>query len=382
MMVAVGSSKNAVAKLRIAFFSASLEAGGAERVIVNLAIAFMERGYPVQLLLAQAKGEFLAGLPKGIAVHDLGQKHVIRALPALIRILRVEHPDILLSFQTHTNLVALWAAKLARVKTKVVLEESSTMSVNAMLSSRKEVWIARLSAIFYPAADAIVAVSKGVAEDLAQTIHIRPEKIRVIYNPIVPPNLLELMQEQPKQPWMPSGSPPVVLAVGRLTAAKDYPTLLRAFARARQQKDMRLLILGEGEKRTELETLVKELGLEKDVQLPGFVPNPYAYMARASVFVLSSKWEGFSNVLAEALACGTPVVSTDCKSGPSEILEYGRYGMLVPVGDEIKLSSEILHGINAQPDKKPLRERGEMFSIGRAAEAYLGLFHSILRAKG
>lgn len=371
-------SKETVAKIKIAIFSASLVAGGAERVITNLAGAFMERGNPVQLLLAQMKGEFLADLPKGIYVQDLGQRHVIRALPALIHILRVEHPNILLSFQTHTNLVALWAAKLAGVQTKVILEESSTMSINAMLSSRKEVWITRLARIFYPASDAILAVSKGAAEDLAKTIHIRLDRIKVIYNPIVPPNLLELAQQQPKHPWISSGSPPVVLAVGRLTAAKDYPTLLRAFARARQQQDLRLLILGEGEKRLELETLVNELGLQKDVQLPGFVPNPYAYMVRASVFVLSSMWEGFSNVLAEALACGTPVVSTDCKSGPKEILENGRFGKLVPVGDPQALATAILETLHETPDRALLKQRAQDFTIDKSVKEYIRVFETCL----
>jgi glycosyltransferase involved in cell wall biosynthesis len=372
---------NAVDNFKIAFFLPSLVAGGAERVTVNLVCTFVERGYPVQLLLAQAKGEFLADLPAGVPIRDLGQAHVIRALPALRHILRAERPDILLSAQTHANLVALWAAKLARVQTKVIVKETSTMSVNAALSSPKDIVLTRLARIFYPAADAIVAPSKGAAEDLARTINIRLDKIKVIYNPTVSQTLLEKAHQLPNHPWMAPGSPPLVLAVGRLTAAKDYPTLLRAFARARQQQDLHLLILGEGKKRSELETLVRALGLEHDVQMPGFVPNPYAYMARASVFVLSSAVEGFPNVIAEALACGTPVVSTDCKSGPAEILDYGRYGALVPVGDDAKLSREILKVINSQPDKSILRRRGEIYSVERAAEAYLALFRSLLSEK-
>ncbi len=368
-----------MAELKIALFSASLAGGGAQRVILTLAQAFKERGHPVQLLLAQARGEFLGDVPAGIPVHDLGQAHVFQALPGLIRVLRRERPDILLSTQTHANLVALWAARLAGVQTKVVVREANTMSVNAALTSRKELLLTRLARIFYPQAGGIVAISNGAAADLRRTAHLRPEKIKVIYNPVVSPALLEKALQPPAHPWFASGCPPVVLAVGRLVENKDFPTLLRAFARARQRQELHLLILGEGNQRRDLEALVKTLGLERQVQLPGFTPNPFAYMAHAAVFVLCSRVEGFGNVLAEALACGTPVVSTDCPSGPAEILEGGRYGALVPVGDDEKLAEAILKALQSPPDKSLLQARGAEFSVDRAVEQYLALFHSLER---
>ncbi|NLO89188.1 MAG: glycosyltransferase, partial [Clostridia bacterium] len=188
---------------------------------------------------------------------------------------------------------------------------------------------------------AVVAVSQGVADDLVKTTGLMRELIKVIYNPIVTPELLEKAKESIGHPWFKPGQPPVILSAGRLTAAKDFPTLIHAFARVRAERLARLMILGEGEERPNLESLVRELGLESDVSMPEFVENPYAYMARAAVFVLSSAWEGFGNVLVEAMAVGTPVVSTDCPSGPAEILEGGKWGKLVPVGDVEKLAKAL-----------------------------------------
>jgi glycosyltransferase involved in cell wall biosynthesis len=167
------------------------------------------------------------------------------------------------------------------------------------------------------------------------------EKIKVIYNPVITPELFAKAEEPLDHPWFRPGEPPVVLGVGRLTQAKDFPTLIRAFALVRKERPARLMILGEGEERPKLEALVRELGLEEDVALPGFVGNPYKYIARAGVFVLSSAWEGLPTTLVEALALGTPVVSTNCKSGPEEILEEGRWGRLVPVGNIEELAKAI-----------------------------------------
>jgi glycosyltransferase involved in cell wall biosynthesis len=244
----------------------------------------------------------------------------------------------------------------------------------------KENLLPRLARIFYRRANAIIAVSQGVADDLVNNIGVSRNKTHVIYNPIVTPALLEKMQIVPSHPWFVPGTPPVVLAVGRLTAQKDYPALLHAFALARQEREMHLLILGEGEKRFELEAMVSSLGLENDVQMPGFVPNPYMYMARASVFVLSSAWEGFSNVIAEALACGVPVVSTDCPSGPAEILENGKFGKLVPVGDPNAMARAILATLDSIPDRRLLRQRAQVFSLETVTSQYIDLFESLLGA--
>jgi glycosyltransferase involved in cell wall biosynthesis len=185
---------------------------------------------------------------------------------------------------------------------------------------------------------------------------------------------LSVLAEAPmKDPWLAGGEPPVILGVGRLATQKDFSTLLHAFARVRSQRPARLLILGEGDKRFELEALAQNLGLARDVRLPGYADNPFAYMRRCSVFVLSSAYEGLPTVLIEAMACGAPVVSTDCPSGPAEILEGGRYGCLVPIGDPDAMASAILTILQDAPDTTRTRQRAEMFSIEASVDQYLNL---------
>jgi glycosyltransferase involved in cell wall biosynthesis len=232
----------------------------------------------------------------------------------------------------------------------------------------------------YLAADAVVAVSEGVADDLAAHFGIPRDRISVVHNPVVSGSLKEKAAAPIDHPWLASGAPPVVLSAGRLHPTKDYPTLIRSFARLRQVREARLLILGSGKndeetarRRAELIELAAELGVSEDVDLPGFVPNPLPYMARAAVFVLSSLWEGFGNVLVEALACGCPVVSTDCPSGPAEILDHGRYGRLVPVGDDSAMAEAMLTVLRNPPDRDVLRARGALFTVDRAVDAYLDL---------
>ena len=173
-------------------------------------------------------------------------------------------------------------------------------------------------------------------------------------------------------PWFAPGAPPVILGAGRLTEQKDFPTLIRAFALVRKKHPARLMILGEGEERSKLETLVQELGLEKEVSLPGFVDNPYKYMKRAAVFVLSSRWEGFPNVLVEAMALGTPVVSTDCPNGPAEILENGKWGELVPVGETQSLASAVLRTLDRVDvvRVKGAAERADQFRVESIIREY------------
>ena len=196
----------------------------------------------------------------------------------------------------------------------------------------------RLVRLFYPWADCIVGVSAGVAADVARLAAVDPETVRVIYNPVVTLDLVEDAQAPVPHPWFEDATP-VLVAAGRLRPQKDFPTLLRAFATLRASRDARLIILGDGPEIKNLEALVVELGLDEDVQLPGNTSNPYAYMARAAAFVLSSRWEGLPTVLVEALRCGAPVIATDCPSGSREILADGRYGTLVPVGDIRALAS-------------------------------------------
>ena len=356
----------------ICFFLPSLNAGGAERVMLNLARAFAERGLHVDMVLPKADGPYLAQVPQTVRVVDLQAPRVLASLPALVRYLRRERPAVLLSATDHANVVVLWARRLARVPDRVVVSVHSTLSITAQhapqMRGRVMPFFVRR---FYPWADKVVAVSKGVAEDLIECTGLPRERIQVIYNPVVTPEINSLAESPLDHPWFVSGKVPVVLGVGRLAAEKDFPTLIRAFARARKQRGARLVILGEGEERPNLEALIRELGLGADVALPGFVDNPYAYMARAAVFVLSSAWEGFGNVLVEAMAVGTPVVSTDCPGGPAEILDGGKYGSLVPVGDVAALAGAVSAALDKTHRAERLKRRAKEFSLERITRQYM-----------
>jgi glycosyltransferase involved in cell wall biosynthesis len=357
---------------QIAIFAPSLSGGGAERVMVNLAGAFTKRGLKVDLVLAKAQGPCLAAVPPEVRLVDLRASSILASVPQLVRYLRQEQPTALLSALDHANVIALWARRLAGVPDRVVVSVHSTLSIAAQHAPRIRGQLMPFFARrFYPWADIVVAVSKGVAEDLAECTGLPRERIQVIYNPVVTSEINSLAESPLDHPWFVPGEPPLVLGAGRLSAEKDFPTLIRAFARARQQRGARLVILGEGEERPDLEALIRELGLGADVALPGFVDNPYAYMARAAVLVLSSRWEGFGNVLAEAMACGTPVVSTDCPSGPAEILEGGRWGPLVPMGDVAALTEAILAQLDSTAPAGMVESVTARFHEDRIVEQYL-----------
>jgi glycosyltransferase involved in cell wall biosynthesis len=217
----------------------------------------------------------------------------------------------------------------------------------------------------------VVAVSKGVAEDLLRLAHLPSKKVRVIYNPVVTSELYRKAAEPLNHPWFGPEEPPVVLGMGRLTEQKDFPTLIHAFSYVRGELPARLMILGEGEDRSRLETLVRKFRLEGDVDLPGFVGNPFPYLKKASVFVLSSAWEGLPTVLIEALALGTPVVSTNCESGPAEILENGKWGKLVPVRNAEALARSIIEMLNQEERASPPSAVIERFTLDSAVRAYI-----------
>jgi glycosyltransferase involved in cell wall biosynthesis len=269
--------------------------------------------------------------------------------------------------------IALLARAAAGGDTRVVVSEHSHCSMSLRnAESRRGRMMGRFMRWTYPRADGVVAVSAGVADDLAQAIDLPRARIAVVYNPVVTPAVLEQSLAELRDPWFAAGEPPVILGVGRLTVPKDFPTLIRAFARLRRTRPARLLILGEGELRAELEALAGELGLTDEVRLPGFADNPFAYMRRSDLFVLSSTWEGFGNVLVEAMACGTPVVSTDCPSGPAEILEHGKWGRLVPVSDVEALADAMLATLDA-PTRPDVAVRAAEFNVASAVEGYLAV---------
>jgi glycosyltransferase involved in cell wall biosynthesis len=276
----------------------------------------------------------------------------------------------------HANLIALWARTLARVPTRVYVSVRSNLSQEAEHApSRVGRWLPRLARVFYPRAQAVIAVSQGVADDLEGLIGAGRARVLVIPNPVVTPDLTTLAAAAADHPWFKPGlivgAPPVVLAAGRLSPQKDFQTLIRAFALLVRDRDLRLLILGEGPERAALEFLVRDLGLTGRVALPGFRANPFALMARARLFVLSSAWEGLPGVLIQAMACGTPVVSTDCPSGPREVLADGRYGPLVPVGDPQALAHAIGETLDQPIAADLLRARADDFALAPVTRRYL-----------
>ncbi len=356
---------------RAAFFLPSLDGGGAERVMIHIARGFAERGVAVDLVLAQAKGPYLAQVPAAARIVDLRARRVLTSLPALIRYLRSERPQVLVSISSHGNIVALWARTAAHVPTRAFVTVHNIVSEAAQhpFATRARV-LPYLQRLCYPWADGIVAVSTGVAQDISHTTGIPLDRIHVVSNPVVTPELLERAREAPGHPWFGPGACPVILGVGRLSWEKDFATLVRAYALVRAQRAARLVILGEGPERPHLEALVRKLDGPADVDLPGFVPNPYAFMAHCAVFALSSATEGLPTALIEALAAGAPVVATDCRSGPREILQDGRFGRLVPVGNVAALAQAILATM-AQPQAAAPATAWQSFTLDTAVSNYL-----------
>ncbi len=348
-----------------------MEAGGIQRGLLNLATGLIERGYEVDLLLRRKRGAMLDQVPPGVRVIEARAFWPLAAralyqLPAsaraitktwlltrrprpfysvepLVDYLRAERPVALLATPTTAALAALWAAHLAESDVRVVAREANTLS--RQITHQRRAFgkhLPSLIAEWYPRAAGIVAPSQGVAEELAALTGLARDRIETIHNPVDVGRIRALAVESPDDPWLTTpNAPPVVLGAGRLVPAKDFPTLLRAFAGLRRQRPARLVILGEGRERRRLLGLASDLGVREDVRLTGHVANPFAYMARASVFALSSLYEGLANVLREALVCGCPVVATDCPSGSAEVLGHGRYGRLVPVGDAPALGNAL-----------------------------------------
>jgi len=394
--------------IHIALFVRSFEgSGGAEKVMLHLGRGLVAQGHRVDLVMARQKGHFLDQIPAEIRVIDLkvqsakqslwslpklgrdawfwakmvlAQKphYVLGALPGLTNYLKRERPDTIIASMDYPNVVTVLARDLARVQSRVVLTVHNTLSQEIAKSKKRRIKAQiEVDRRFYPRADAVVTVSQGVADDLARTLKLPIENLTTIYNPVVTETLKQQAEKALSHPWFRGDGPPVLLAVGGFKPAKDHATLLKAFALVRKKRPVRLLILGEGKLRGQLTQQAEQLGIAADLEMPGFVENPYKYMARTSLFVHSSIFEGLGNVLIEALACGCPVVSTDCPSGPGEILAEGHFGTLVPMEDEQSLAKAIIRSLDAPPDKKKLIARGDEFSLEKAVNNYLQLIYSL-----
>ena len=355
---------------RVALFTGSMRGGGAERVMLTLASGFAERGVGVDLVLVKAEGEYMDMAPEGVRVVDLDSRRTLTAAPRFLRYVRRERPAAVLSTLLTTDLAALLAKLIHGRRLRVVLRQAISFSGALEDEDSRTRLYMRLVRLLMPAADAIVAVSEGVASDLRVQVPRAADKIVTIHNPVVVPGLAKQAAESVEHRWFVDGGEPVVLAAGRLAPQKDYPTLLRAFAEVARSRPARLVILGQGPEREGLLALAARLGIAERFDLPGFDVNPFRYMARASVFALSSRYEGFPNVLAQAMACGTPVVSTDCRSGPREMLEDGRWGRLVGVGDWRAMAGAIEATLDAPMGGDALRARAGVYGVEGAVEGY------------
>ena len=408
---------------RVTFVLDSLSGGGVQRAWLSLAAVFLESCDRVDFAVCEPGGAFASRVPSGVRVFPLeptprmvtrlmalradprgllamlrpillagSPPGYLRYLHSFARYLTRERPSSVITGGRTLNIMAVWARELAGVDTRVLVSEHVSASQD-LEKKRSREWRRRyLPPVMrraYAAADAIVAVSDGVALDLAALTGLPRSSITTIYNPVIDARVLREAGEPVEHPWLRAGQPPVVLGAGRLIEQKDFPLLVRAFAAVRRRRRARLLILGAASdeaktaaRRAELMALAAELGVAEDVEVPGFAANLPAHLSRAAVFVLSSRWEGFANVLAEALACGCPVVSTDCPSGPAEVLGGGRFGRLVPLGNVDSMAEAIVATLDAPPDRAALRSRGLWFGVERAAEAYLRLITAPPREAG
>jgi len=374
------TGRNGGGPLRIAIFLPSLEVGGAERAMLNLASGLGKTaGLQVEIVVAQARGRYLQEVLQGQSVVDLASPRVSRSLFPLVRYLRRRRPAVMISAMEHANIIAIVARGLVGFPECLVVSSHTLISLarRGQIPNRAAIlpYLARLA---YPLADAVVAISQAVATDLERTLKLDPKKIHVIPNPIVADDILHGELNETSRSVRDRSK--TVLFVGRLAIEKDLPTLFRAFRLVNERRKALLIIVGEGPQRPRLQQLAEELQISSKTTWAGFVEDPYPIMRQASVLVLPSRWEGLGAVVVEALACGCSVVATDGPGGVREILDDGRYGTLVPVGDHGAMAEAIVATLDAPFPPEILRQRAKEYTVEVIAARYLDLIRSCLPA--
>lgn len=333
----------------------------------------MQEEVAVDLLLVVARRGTPPKVPwPNIRVIDLGVRHSQMAIWPLWRYLRAERPDVLMVAKDRAIRASIVAHWLASSKTRLVGQLH--MNMQGFLKGKS--WWTRAMRllpmrILFPSLSQVIAVSRGVAQDTLEITRMPADRVFSISNPVITPELSRAAEQEPDHPWFKGGPIAVVLGVGRLTPEKDFPTLIRAFAELVRHREARLVLLGEGPLEGVLRAEVDRLGLNERVDFAGYQSNPFCFMKRASLLVMSSAWEGSGNVLVEAMALGTPVVSTDCPFGPAETLAGGKYGPLVPVGDVPALARAMEETLAHPLPPDILKEAVSDFEIGYSARRYL-----------
>ena len=346
--------------------------------MLNLARGLAERGFSVELVLANAAGHFLELVPAAVRLVDLGCRRTLSSLFPLIRHLKRQRPDVLIVTLPHTNVLALLANKLLRQPLPVVALRTSAFSLRYADANLKERVAMKLEKHLFPSAQAVVAVSQGVAEDLKRVVPRAAHLVRRIHDPVVWPDHAEKAASPVAHPWFADAGPPVILAAGRLVALKGHATLLRAVAHLADTRPVRLVLLGEGPERARLDRLAETLHIRHLVDFAGFQLNPLPYMQSAKAFALTSTYEALPNALIQAMACGTPVVSTDCPTGPREIMEDGKWGLLTPVGDARALATAILETLDNPVPSSGLKARAAHYSAQASIDGYAAVVADLL----
>lgn len=344
---------------------------GVDRQFRHLAEYFAAAGLRVDVLRVRNHGPRVDAAP-GIRSLELPAAHAWTSLFALVLYLRRERPAVLLSDKDKVNRVVLLARRLARVDTRVALRIGTTVSVNLQHRGTFERLVQRWSMRhLYRYAERVIVPSAGAAHDLAEVARLPLARISVLPNAVVREDLAERAREVVSPPWPEDPDAALLVTAGALIPRKDIPTLLRAVALLRERREVRLVVLGRGPEREVLERQAGALAIADAVHFAGFCANPYAWIARGDCYVQASRWEGFGIALVEALALGIPVVSTDCPSGPSEILRGGRYGALVPVGNARALAEAVARTLDNPPSARLLREAAAPYTVERSARAYM-----------
>lgn len=363
----------------VAIFLPSASAGGAERSLITVAAQLSVSSPSVELVLGTAEGPLVDEIPASLEVVDLGQRHLRMGLGAVERYLEERQPACVIATLEHGIVLMDAALRRTRAPTTPIYRLANTFSVARAAArghDRLTWWLARHA---YRRAPYVVSVSHGAAEDLIATVGVERSRVRVIGNPVVTDDLAALATEPLSHPWFAAGQPPVVVGMGRLTRQKNVPLLVRAFALVHRRHRARLAILGDGDQWDTVAALVEDLRLQDDVDLVGFDPNPFRYLARAAVFASSSDWEGLPAALIQALACGAPVVATDCPSGPREILAGGTYGRLVPTGDVDALAVAIAAALEG--GRQPVPDTAwQPYTVDAAMKSYRRLIDEAIVA--